>query len=262
MTQTTENFERLSETSLVSMSDEWFEYANMDHFWMLWRLNILRKIFKKIDLKGKSMLEIGCGNGIFKAQLEKEGYTIDGCDLNITALKYAEKGKGRLLLYNIFDKKIELMNKYDCIFLMDVIEHIDNEAFFVKTAMEHAVDKGYIVFNVPAHNYLFSKYDIEAGHLRRYNKKKIKELFKSCNISEIYIGYWGFLLIPIALLRKIYLIIFPKNIIKSGFKPPNRFFNFLFKILMYMELLLPFMRFTGTSLVAIGKINKSSPDNE
>ena len=257
-----ENFERISETSSVSMSDEWFEFATEDHFWMQWRFCTLKKILRKIDLIGKPMLEIGCGNGIFISQMEKEGYTIDGCDLNINALKLVKKGEGRLFLYNIFEKNSELVHKYNCIFLMDVIEHIDNDFLFVKTATEYAYNDGYVVINVPAYNYLFSKYDNEAGHLRRYNKKQIKDLFNNCNISLFYIGYWGFLLIPVALLRKIYLGLFPKNIIKNGFKPPNKFVNKILKCLMYIELSLPLLRFAGTSLIAIGRINKTPSENE
>jgi 2-polyprenyl-3-methyl-5-hydroxy-6-metoxy-1,4-benzoquinol methylase len=257
-----EYFERISEASLVSMNDAWFEYATEDHFWMQWRFSILERKLIKMDLNGKPLLEIGCGNGIFKMQMENKGYSVDGCDLNINALKLANKGKGRLFLYNIFDKNPELIGKYKCVFLLDVIEHIKDDYLFVKTSTEYLTIDGYIVLNVPAHNFLFSKYDREAGHIRRYNKSQIKALFKSCNISPIFIGYWGFLLIPVAMLRKIYLGLFPKNIIKSGFNPPNKAVHRLLKCLMHIELLFPFLRFTGTSLIAIGRINRRLCENE
>ena len=256
-----ENFERISETSSVSMSDEWFKFATEDHFWMQWRFCTLKKILRKIDLIGKPMLEIGCGNGIFIAQMEKEGYTIDGCDLNINALKLARKREGRLLLYNIFDNNPELIHKYDCIFLMDVIEHIKDDFLFVKNAEEYACNDGYIVINVPAYNYLFSKYDIEDGHYRRYTKKQLLKLFNTCNIVPIYIKYWGFLLIPLLLLRKMYLSFFSRNSIKVGFEPPNKFIHRILKLLMHIELRLPFLVFTGTSLIAIGRINKTPSEN-
>lgn len=262
MNKTPENFERISETASVSMNDEWFEYATEEHFWMQWRLRVLMKKLSKFNFSGKPMLEIGCGNGIFKTQMEKEGYTLDGCDLNETALNYAKKGKGRLFLYDIFDKNPELIHKNECVFLMDVIEHINDDTLFVKTATKYIRDGGYIIINVPAYNCLYSKYDKEVGHIRRYNKKQIREILKSCNITLCHIEYWGFFLIPIAFIRKIYLIFFPKNVIKSGIKPPNKFFNGIFKLLMQVELLFPFFKFAGASLIAIGKINNTPANIE
>ena len=258
MSEQKENFERISETSLVSMNDEWFEYATANHFWMQWRFRILIKILSRYKLSEKSILEIGCGNGIFRTQMEKEGFTVDGCDLNEAALNIAPKGKGRLMLYNIFDRNTQILHNYKSIFLMDVIEHISDDTLFLKTAIEYIKNDGYVVINVPAYKFLYSKYDKEVGHLRRYNKKQIKEILEKCNIRLCYIQYWGFFLIPIAFLRKLYFTFFSKNVIKKGIKPPGAIFNILFKLLMHIELLFPFLQFAGTSIIAIGKIDNGN----
>jgi 2-polyprenyl-3-methyl-5-hydroxy-6-metoxy-1,4-benzoquinol methylase len=103
-----ENFERLSEAAGVSMNDKWFEYATKDHFWMQWRFRVIKKVISKIDFSEDRVLEIGCGSGVFKSQMEEDGYIVDGCDLNIEALKLVPKGRGNLYLYDIFDKKNNL----------------------------------------------------------------------------------------------------------------------------------------------------------
>ena len=33
--------ETLSQAQAVSMADEWFHFANADHFWMQWRHRVL-----------------------------------------------------------------------------------------------------------------------------------------------------------------------------------------------------------------------------
>ena len=247
----------ISKIEAVSMADEWFEIATEDHFWMKWRFNCLMK-YKHLFKENSEfkVLEIGCGNGVVMNQFRFEtGIPIDGCDLNEGALKLVNQGESNLFLYNIYDTNKELINKYDAIFLFDVIEHIDNDSDFVAKALEHGKDGGLLFINVPALKALFSKYDVQAGHIRRYNKRNIEDLLNKLDLEIIDVQYWGLSLIPIAILRKIYLIFVPaKKIIDNGFKPPSRFINELLILLMKIELrLIRNNKFLGTSLMAVAR---------
>jgi SAM-dependent methyltransferase len=250
------HLEYLSPSIPVSMTDDWFEIADENHFWMQWRFNILLKYKKYLPIDGERILEIGCGNGIVMHQFENQlNYTVDGCDLNLKALNLARKGKGRLMLYNIYDKNPDLLKKYSAVLLMDVIEHIDDDVDFLKTATRYLKPGGIVVINVPALMSLFSNYDREAGHVRRYDKKMLSEVFEKAGISTLKMVYWGGSLLPVAMLRKLVLSFTPKDkIISRGFKPPGNLVNKSFKLLMNLETGLPFNPVLGTSLLAIGKI--------
>jgi 2-polyprenyl-3-methyl-5-hydroxy-6-metoxy-1,4-benzoquinol methylase len=250
------NLDFFSKIIPVSMSDDWYELVNVEHFWIEWRFEVAKKYFYYFSDKVEPLLEIGCGNGIFRDQLENSGFIIDGCDLNFKALSMANSGFGRLMLYNIFDKKPELLNKYPVIFIMDVIEHIENEYDFLNAAISHLKNGGYLVINVPASMFLFSNYDREAGHLRRYNKKKIKKLFLEIGIDPVEIRYWGFSMIPLAIARKLLLSVTKKEIIKKGFEPPNKLFHFLLKTLKIVENIMPISPPLGTSILAIGQFKR------
>ncbi len=81
-------------------------------------------------------LEIGCGHGVAREMLERDlGIPVDGCDLNRTALEMAKPGKGKLFIYNILDQDPSLLGRYDAVFLLDVIEHIDDDLAFLRAAM-------------------------------------------------------------------------------------------------------------------------------
>jgi SAM-dependent methyltransferase len=248
--------EKLSPSEPVSMTDDWFEIATKDHFWMQWRFNILKKYKALLPPVTTRILEIGCGNGIVMQQLEQElGYTVDGCDLNVKALNMTKKGKGRIMTYNIYDKKPELLKKYGAVFLMDVIEHIEDDANFLSTASEYLTPGGIVVINVPALMILFSNYDKEAGHLRRYNKKMVLDVFQKAGIDPLKIIYWGGPLLPVAAARKVVLHFTKKNkIIERGFQPPGKLTDKCFKLLMKIETSLPLSPLYGTSILAIGRI--------
>src|SRR5688572_28282733 len=107
------------------MDDAYFDFARDDHFWIQWRFEALRRLKSLLPLPDSTVLEVGCGSGVFRRQLEDHfGYCADGCDLNVNALQRARTGRGELLVYDINDRHPATVGKYAAVFLMDVIEHI------------------------------------------------------------------------------------------------------------------------------------------
>lgn len=83
-------------------------------------VNFLKKFINKTD----KIIDIGCGTGTHASLLEKDGYNIDGIDLNQEMLDIA---KNRLSsnLYNQNILDINLNNKYNIIISMfAVINHL------------------------------------------------------------------------------------------------------------------------------------------
>ena len=251
------NIIELSKAEGVSMDEAWFDIAPIEHFWIQWRFQaiIINKIL--IDFSDKRLFEIGCGHGMVMKQFETlHNIVVDGCDLNPNALKLIEKGKGDIYLLNIYDEPPQLLQKYDGILLMDVLEHIENDTEFLQTSCKYLQNEGLVIINVPALNLLFSKYDRKTGHIRRYDKKTLRKLFVDNNIELVSLHYWGFSLIPIVFLRKLVLIFTKdKNIVNTGFKLPGKLTNRFFSLLMKLELLLCKSPIVGSSLIAIGKLS-------
>jgi hypothetical protein len=49
--------------------------------------------------------------------LERDfGFSVDGCDLNRTALERPKPGKGQLFVYDILDQAPSLLGRYDAVF--------------------------------------------------------------------------------------------------------------------------------------------------
>ena len=132
----------------------WYKLASKDHFWIQWRFAAFFQQLKDIGLSTDSTfkaLDIGCGNGTLKDQIEENTqWIVDGADLSIEGLKANVSKRGNLYLYNILEKKTEFKEKYDIIFLFDILEHLPNIHEFVKAALFHLKPKGYCFVNVPA----------------------------------------------------------------------------------------------------------------
>lgn len=237
------------------MGNEWFELADPNHFWIQWRFQVLRRLVGKCLKPESKILEIGCGNGLVMWQMEKILNVVpDGCDLNVQALEAMMPVSGKVYQYDIFDLNPELGGHFDIVMMLDVLEHIDDDRIFLQTAMKYLKPGGLMVVGVPAHPQLFSKYDRLVGHIRRYEREELMKLFHVTGLQDTEVCFWGFSMLPMLWLRKIYLgIIADHKVIKSGFKPPNTIFNRLMLALMHTEM--GFLRCmpSGISLMAVGR---------
>ena len=110
-----------------------------------------------------------------------------------------------------------------------------------------------VVVNVPAYNHLYSKYDVEVGHKRRYTKEMLSQAFQKEGIIPIKLNYWGAFLYPVAVIRKAYINSKKENIIQHGMKPPNQLAETFLRTISKMEYNLPLNFPFGTSLIGIGK---------
>jgi SAM-dependent methyltransferase len=248
--------ETLSQPQAVSMADEWFQFATADHFWMQWRHCLLVRALRRVKDEVRNALEIGCGHGVAREMLERDlGITVDGCDLNQTALEIAKPGKGNLFLYNIFDQRPSLLGRYDAVLLLDVIEHIDDDTAFLRAALRHLRPGGIVAVNVPAITMLFSDYDRAAGHIRRYTRHGLKDLLERCGVEIQGIQPWGLLMIPLLLARKTLSRRAKRgDTIRSGFVPPNTLSRLLLHGMKNAETALPFRMPFGTSLLIWGRL--------
>jgi len=249
--------EFLSPATPVSMADEWFELATADHFWMQWRHWVLLQQLKRASRPVQTALEIGCGHGVVRGMVERDlGIPVDGCDLNQRALEMATKGKGRLLVYNVFDRNPAMLQAYDLVLLMDVIEHLEDDREFLKASLEHLKPGGLVAINVPAHMAFYGEYDVVAGHKRRYNTARIESLFRQTNVKPLSIVSWGFSLMAVLFARQLALrFVSRERKIRTGFAEPNTVARSFLRTLQRIETSMPFQMPVGSSLLALGELN-------
>jgi len=253
--------EFLSPAAPVAMADEWFEIATANHFWMQWRHEVLLYHLKRTSRPIVRALEIGCGHGVARHMIERDlDIPVDGCDLNLSALQLAKKGKGQLYVYDIFDRNPSLLKRYDLLILMDVIEHLDDDRAFLKASLEHLKPEGLVAINVPAYMAFYSQYDTVAGHKRRYNRARIEWLFRETKVKPLAIVPWGFSLVPLLFARKFVLrFVSTERTIQSGFAEPNPTLGALLRMLKRVETHMPFRMPFGTSFLAWGRL-RAVPD--
>ena len=223
----------------VSMGDAWFEIASPEHFWMIRRFDVTCALAGDIITTSKRIAEIGCGNGALQAQIESYfGVEVDGFDLNEYALKLSVAKRSPRYCYNILERREDLRDKYNLIFLFDIVEHIDDQYNFLDAVLHHLAPGGHVIINVPALPWFFSIYDQAVGHLRRYTISMLLQLAREQNLVPKKVSYWGLPIVPLLLIRKLILTMRKQTnseVLNQGFRPPTPLWNKLLGILAKFE---------------------------
>ena len=90
----------------------------------------------------------------------------------------------------------KIKKKFNTILYMNVLEHIKNDKKEINVALGKLKKNGHLVILVPAHNELYTRFDKEIGHFRRYKIKFFEKLkLKSSKVEKlIYLDCLGFFL--------------------------------------------------------------------
>ena len=155
----------------------------------------------KDHLKGE-ILEIGSGIGnISKLVIESDHFIT----LSDSSEEYWEMLKENFsanknvrdivqidLLHPDFEKKFSpYKEKFDSIFLLNVIEHIEDDELSIKNCRYLLKPGGHLILLAPAYSWLFGTLDKQLGHFRRYTIKSISELLKKSNFAILSGSYFN-----------------------------------------------------------------------
>jgi 2-polyprenyl-3-methyl-5-hydroxy-6-metoxy-1,4-benzoquinol methylase len=251
------NIKYLSAPAAVSMADQWFEIAALDHFWIRRRFDVLRRLAGGLISGAHEMAEIGCGNGLVQRQIEEVyGREVTGFDLNEYALRQNLSRISKVCCYDIYQEDAALRERFDLIFLFDVLEHVADEDRFFKALLFHLAPDGKVVVNVPAGMWAYSTYDDAAGHVRRYSIGTLRAAAERNDLKVTDWSYWGLPLVPALALRKLWLMgrHDQKKIISAGFDSRTPAINRMLRIISRCEAI-P-QKFLGTSLMAVLQVGR------
>jgi 2-polyprenyl-3-methyl-5-hydroxy-6-metoxy-1,4-benzoquinol methylase len=154
----------------------------------------LQNILKK-NLNIKKILEIGCGGCVVLDKLKRNGYEVYGVDSSpFAAVEGAKKG---VEVITDFFPSSKIYQKFDMIFHVDVLEHIDNYQDFLRHQYEQLNENGILVVNVPDASESINSGDISMAmhqHLNYFTEDSLGILLSTVGFEVISVdkaGYGG-----------------------------------------------------------------------
>ena len=165
MTEHTLNFDPQEIAKFEELASRWWDPDS--EFKPLHEINPLRLeyIDRRSSLKGKTVVDVGCGGGILAESMALKGANVLGIDMGKAPLSVASLHKlesGAELEYQqitaeeLADKEA---GKYDVVTCMEMLEHVPNPASVIAACSKLVKPDGHVFFSTINRNpksYLFA----------------------------------------------------------------------------------------------------------
>ena len=146
------------------------------------------------------MLEIGCGTGntlrVLSEACPAAGVVV-GMDPFEEGLMYARR-RTRVPLVRARIEHGPFGVPFDVVCMFDVLEHISDDAAALGVVRALTKLGGYLVVTVPAHAALWSRFDEESHHCRRYERDELQSRLTDAGFTVDYLTAFMMTLYPIA----------------------------------------------------------------
>jgi 2-polyprenyl-3-methyl-5-hydroxy-6-metoxy-1,4-benzoquinol methylase len=187
-----------SASSFDASEFEFLFQMEQKHFWHVGRKELILDIMRRNirNLTKSRMLEVGCGNGSVLAYLINNGIMMEGGDVFMEGLAFCRQRANSVPLYQIDVTALPFRNEFDIVGLFDVLEHIDDDAGALCEVSQALKRRGMILITVPAHQFLWSYFDVRSNHKRRYQKKDLIAKLEKAGFTIKKASYYMFFLFP------------------------------------------------------------------
>lgn len=226
------------------------------HWWFAARRRILRRVISSLALPDNArVLDVGCGTGGNLGLLSEFG-KVSAMEVDDTARNLAQARNIADVRGGGLPDRIPFSGRhFNLILLLDVLEHIDDDAGSLIALKAVLAPNGYVVLTVPAFPFLWSRHDEIHHHKRRYRAEDLRRLFRRAGLDLVHMTYFNMWLFPAVALVRLARRFIRSGESKSDLKIPASLFNKLLEVVFSSErFLVPRTRLPlGVSLLAVLK---------
>ena len=192
-----------------------------------------------------TVAEVGPGNGINAKMYKKycdKLHLFEPTKKLSAHLKKKFKSEAKI---KVFNKKFKTNKSYyNSIIYLDVIEHIKDHKKEIINAYDSLKKNGHLIINVPAFQFLYSQFDKDVDHIKRFKKNDFEKILEKKKVGNLNMFYYDSIGFCLSLVSRI----FTKNY-KSNFGLKIKFWNNLIILSKILDII--FLYSVGKSLAVI-----------
>lgn len=202
-------------------------------------------------LKSSRVMDVGSGSGFFAKQIllrtaSQEVTCVDPGYASDTAEKIGEKTLR-------FVKSVESAD-CDLMVMMDVLEHIEDDADFLRNYANMLSSGTHLFVTVPAFQFLWSGHDVYLEHFRRYTLGSLRKLVGGAGFEIVKSHYFFGTVFPLAATLRLKDRIVSGGPAQSSMRGHSKFVNQMAYGICKAEMsLMTFNRLAGLSVVMLAR---------
>jgi len=169
------------------------------HWWFRIRERWIVEILRQNMPTGgwSSILDVGCGNGLFFDQLAKFGQ-VEGVETSREIVSPSNPHFEKIYI-GPFDESFQPRNLYSLVLLLDVLEHIPEPLEALRKCMSLLKIGGTLLLTVPAFNIVWTNHDVINHHMTRYRRSTLFPLLRQAGFTIEDSAYWFHWTFPVKL---------------------------------------------------------------
>lgn len=172
------------------------------HWWWRSRRRFVLHLIQQIACRNgvESILDIGCGDGLFFSDLMSVAPTW-GVEPDASLISPSNPHRNRIDIC-AFSEDYRPGRAFDLIVMLDVLEHIEDDAAAMQCLQTLLVPGGRAILTVPALQLLWSQHDEANDHFRRYSRAQLCHRIVEAGLDIERLGfYFGWTVLPLILRR-------------------------------------------------------------
>lgn len=207
------------------------------HWWFTARreivLDLLRRQVTRAGMQPPLRLaDVGCGAGGILPWLGEFGHAF-GIDPSPAAIEYARGIGVDVRPGGLPDSLgIDAGRPVDVVLLLDVLEHVDDDALSLRSVRAALRPGGLLIITVPAFRMLWGAHDVVNEHRRRYTRPELRAKLEAAGFRVDEISYCNTALFPavaaVRLARRLLPERSPRPDLGTVPRPLNRMLHHLF----------------------------------
>jgi SAM-dependent methyltransferase len=156
-------------------------------------------------------LEVGCGTGDLAVHLARRGWAGTAIDSSGEALARARRSLAPHTGVKLVEAGLDAVpaGSSRTVFIMDVVEHVQDDAGLLRTLAEKTAPGGHLVLLTPVNPGEWGHDDDIYGHFRRYGWEEMEKRLTEAGFETM--ARWNVTFPFIWMLRRIYLLFLPRG---------------------------------------------------
>jgi SAM-dependent methyltransferase len=222
------------------------------HWWWRARTELIVRTIRRLGLAGRqTILDIGCGDGLFFGHLAEFG-SVEGIEPCAELINPDNPLREKIFISS-FDESFRPEKRYSLVLMLDVLEHLADAAAALRHALSLLLPEGRFIATVPAFNLLWTNHDVLNHHMVRYTKSTFRRLAEQSGLKILEMRYFYQWTFPVKLgIRGVESLLGSKPVLPEV--PPKAVNEVLLQMTRFEQrtlshLPMPF----GSSLMVLGK---------
>jgi SAM-dependent methyltransferase len=189
---------------LVRLEDE--------YWWHVAKRQLVTSLLEKHCPPPGRLVEGGIGSGRNLVEFEKLGYDVTGFDLMPESVEHVrERGVADCRVHDLGEPWPVDDSSLRAVVLLDVLEHVPDPTAVLKHVHRALADDGAVIITVPAHPWLYSRWDEQLGHFRRYTVREFRKHANGAGFRVQWLNYWNSFTFPAAVAVRGWERLFPSR---------------------------------------------------